>query len=181
MPETFLAYTRDPHPANDGRTNKSHIDAGINYDMAAEIDERNGWKEPGEILDDQAKEAMIQMATRGLNELILFCFKGQTLDRSGKGLRTAMRRFVSVCWMLKSSELLGKNGKPMSLEKLSKLPQLRCTRCTLSLLAQEFGRQWGFRVRVQKKESTKPNYADAAKSGWKKRRDRIAREEAARP
>lgn len=183
MGETFLAFTRGPHPANDGRGGEVRIEAGVIDDIAKEIDEKNGWVEPGERAIPVSEET-INLAAEGLSELILFCFEGQTLDPYGKGMRTVIRRFVSVCWILKSQALLvtKKKGKskvlvPISLAKLGKQPQVRCTRCTLSLLAQEFGRRWGFRARVQKKETTKPNYAKAAKIGWKKRRSREAIEQ----
>lgn len=166
---TFSSYENGPHPSRDGRASPVKIIVGVDNDVASEVDARNGWVEPGELSTEQS-DAMIAIATRGLTELFMFCFHGQTLDR--KGMRTAIRRFISVAWMLKSEELVGANGKPLSLDKLSKLPQIRCTRCTLSLLAQEFGKRWGFRVRVQKRVSSKPNYAHAAIGGWAKRRAR---------
>lgn len=175
MADTFLAFSSKLHPPRDGRTTERQLDAGVHYDIADEIDKRNNWLDPGE-LDGEVAHAMVEIAARGLSELFLFCFNGQVMDKKGKGMRTAFRRFVSVAWMIKSAEIKGPDGRPLSLEKLSKLPQVRCTRCTLSLLAQEFGRRWGFRVRVQKKETTKPNYAHAAKGGWKKRRDREKKE-----
>lgn len=170
MSETFFAY-------DDAHGDENRLVAGIEYDIAAEIDEKNGWTEPGQPSEVEVTHTVRAAdASNALSEFILFCFQGQKLDRRGKGLRTAIRRFVAICWMLKSNELVDPHGRPLSLERLASLPQVKCTKCTLSLLAQEFGKQWGFRVRVQKKETTKPNYAAAAKKGWKKRRLREERE-----
>ena len=173
--EVFTAYKKGPHLSRDGRSGEVELEMAINPDIASQIDAKNNWVEPGEITQDK-KDDLMEIAARGLSELILFCFKGQRMDRRGKGLRTAIRRFVAVAWMLKSHVIVDEDDDPLSLDRLSQLPQVRCTRCTLSLLAQEFGRAWGFRVRVQKRESTKVNYARSAKHGWKKRRLREKKE-----
>jgi hypothetical protein len=119
------------------------------------------------------------LASRLIREVMSYCFDGKLYgsDRvvDDAGLRLAMRRFVSVAWLLHSEMLLSPDGTPMTLEQLSKLPQLDCTRCSLSLLAQKFGKKWDFHARVQKRKGGKPAYAASAKTGWEKRR---AREEA---
>lgn len=169
----FLSFHHGPRY---GKT--ENIETAVEYDIAAQIDSANHWLEVGEG-DTEMVKAMIQIAARGVNEVVLFCFRGIKLDARGRGLRTAIRRFMSIAWMLKSNDLRGKDGKPLSLDRISKQPQIRCSRCALSLLAQEFGAQWGFRVRIQKRDSTKKNYASGARRGWRKRRARtLARETA---
>jgi hypothetical protein len=123
-----------------------------------------------------------RMTGKLLRELFDFCFRGKVnnLERAvdEKGLQIAMRRFVAVVWLMHSELLVGEDGQVLTLEQLSKLPQLDCTRCSLSLLAQRFGNQVGFRGRVQKRVGGKANYAASAKSGWEKRRSREAAAEA---
>jgi hypothetical protein len=171
--ERFLAFKRYRGGGRYRGTleNPVELEAGVNYDLALEIDQRNDWKEIGEA-DLDLIESLIEVAARGLNELLMFCFHGQQLDRKGRGLRTAIRRFIAVAWLVNSSLLVSSNGMPLSLEQLSKLRQIKCTRCSLSLLAQKFGDKWGFHARVQKRVETKPNNARAAVRGWAKRRER---------
>jgi hypothetical protein len=83
-----------------------------------------------------------------------------------------MRRFVAIAWMLHSEMLVGEDDEPLTLEQLGKLPQIDCTKVTLSLIAKSFGEQTKFHSRVQKRKSSKENYAGAAKTGWTKRRAR---------
>jgi hypothetical protein len=115
-------------------------------------------------LSPSVLRSMMVVAARGLSEVFKYCFSGRPLDE--KGLRIAGRRFVSVAWLLHSKMLVGENGVPLSLEQLSSLPQVDCSRCALSVLAQNFGKQWGFSSRVQKRKSSKANYARSAKTGW---------------
>lgn len=163
MAETFLAFersTRSPRPT---------LTTAVTYDVAEEIDQRNGWTEPGE------RHHLLNHSDATIaREIFTFCFGKQKLDPQGKGMRAAFRRFVAISWMLASEKMVGLDGKPLSLDKLGKQPQLRCTRCALCLLAKKFGQPWGFRVRVQRRVSTKPNYARAARTGWALRRKRAA-------
>jgi hypothetical protein len=93
-------------------------------------------------------------------------------------MQIAMRRFVAVAWMLHSEMLIGtdtdEQGEPvpLTLEQLGDVPQLDCTKVALSLLAKRFGEMFAFHARVQKRKTSKGNYADAAKKGWGKRRAR---------
>jgi hypothetical protein len=173
--KTFLAFTRGPHPANDGRSGDVKLELGVEYDIAAQIDQKNGWFEEGE-LDPELVAVMIKVAARGLYELIHFCFAGRKLNE--KGMQIAMRRFVAVAWMLHSEMLIGtdkdESGEavPLTLEQLGKVPQLDCTKVALSLLAKRFGEMFHFHARVQKRKTSKGNYAGAAKTGWVKRRAR---------
>lgn len=174
---TFLAFSRGPHPANDGRGDSPELVVGVEYDIAAQIDQKNNWFEPGEI-DPEQMEMLIRVASRGLHELFHFCFAGRKLNQ--KGMQIAMRRFVAVAWLLHSEMLIGveKNSTgtpvPLTLQQLGKVPQLDCSRCALSLLAKKFGEQFHFHARVQKRKTSKGNYARSAKTGWVKRRARAA-------
>jgi hypothetical protein len=121
------------------------------------------------------RKLVAQIAARGVKEFFDFCIPaGVPLDENAT--RTAIRRFFAVAWLLHSEMLLSPETKPdgrqvpMTLDKLSKLPQLECTRCNLSVQAQKFGKQFGFRTRVQKRENSRPNYAESARLGWIKRR-----------
>lgn len=173
--KTFLAFTRGPHPANDGRSGDVKLELGVEYDIAAQIDQKNGWFEEGE-LDPEMVAMMIKVAARGLYELIHFCFAGRKLNE--KGMQIAMRRFVAVAWMLHSEMLIGTDtdeageAVPLTLEQLGNVPQLDCTKVALSLLAKRFGEMFKFHARVQKRKTSKENYAGAAKTGWVKRRAR---------
>src|SRR5437870_321859 len=121
------------------------------------------------------RELVGRMTDKLLSELFAFCFSGNLHNRERtvdpKGLQIAMRRFVAVAWLMHSELLVGEDGQVLTLEQLSKLPQLDCTRCSLSLLAQKFGKRCGgFHTRVQKQVGGKANYAASAKAAWKKRR-----------
>jgi len=119
-------------------------------------------------------DAEVAIVRSGIDEIIGFCLRDTKLDAKYANLQTALRRFVAICWLLKSNEIRGSDDKPMSLEALSRQPQIKCTRCALSLMASEFGQKWGIHSRVQKRVSAKPNYAKAARFGWKKRRQNAA-------
>jgi hypothetical protein len=138
----------------------------------------------GSDLDQRQAALIAQIAERGISAVMKFCLDNLLPTPSlplrcvtPSRLQVSMRKFVAVAWLLDSSVLVGDDGKPLTLDQLGKLPQLDCTRCALSLMAKKFGDQFKFRARVQKRASSKPNYAASAKSGWEKRR---AREKAAK-
>ena len=126
-----------------------------------------------------ARELIARIAARGVRELFSFCLAG--FEFEDEQARMTIRRFFAVAWLLHSEMLLSPDKKPdgrhipMTLDKLGKLPQLDCTRCNLSILAHKFGKQFGFRARVQKRAYSKANYARSAKAGWDKRRLRAKR------
>lgn len=136
-------------------------------------------------------QEVAEMSARGTKAVFDFCIPVKGADRGGgvlpfnaRTLKLAMRRFVAVAWLLHSEMLvddeLDEQGiptgrvVPLSLDQLGKLPQLDCTKVALSLLAKRFGEKFKFQSRVQKRQSTKPNYASAAVTGWEKRRAREA-------
>jgi hypothetical protein len=169
--ETFLAF----HKLVDG---ESSIQAAIEYDLPALVDERLQLFEPGE-LDVEEIERALQVEIKFVQDFKRFAFTGRDLSNP-KQLRIAFRRVLAVLWLLDSTALTRKDKKtgllvPMTLEELGRLPLVKCSRCALSLLAQRYGKSHGIQARVQKRVSTKPNYARAAKRGWKKRRAREAK------
>jgi hypothetical protein len=135
-------------------------------------------------LNQETAQLISQMAARGTDELLSYCLvrtrEGgyRQAPFNSRTLQIAMRRFVAVAWMLHSEMLTGEDDQPLTLEKLGKIPQLGCSKVTLSLQAQRFADRFGFHARVQKRQSSKGNYATAAKTGWEKRRARAKAEPA---
>jgi hypothetical protein len=145
-------------------------------------------------LDRKQTKLVEKMAGQGIEALFDFCIprsapsginpRNRPRIFDAKTLQIAMRRFVSVAWLLHSEMLVDDEldaegvatGKlvPLTLDRLGKLPQLDCTKVALSLLAKRFGDHFKFHARVQKRVETKPNYAAAALTGWAKRRAREA-------
>ena len=172
MNETFLAYEKSQMGDQVERV------VAESRDLAFDVDQRNHWFEPGEI-DDQRLQHMMKVAARGLYEVFSYCFQGQSLDND-RDLRVAVRRFVAVAWLIQPGLLKDSAGKCMTLEELASLSFLDCTKCSLSLKAQAFGKRWGFVASIQKRKTSKANYAEGAKRGWEKRRHalKILRQEA---
>lgn len=144
-------------------------------DLLLEIDQQNHWFEKGEI-DEQQLQLLVRVASRGLYELFHYCFAGRRLDRPAEMLMV-MRRFVAVAWLIRPEMLKGRSGKVLTLEDLSALPFVKCSRCALSLKAQAFSKRWNFHARVQKRETTKTNYSIAAKRAWKIRKQKAKKNE----
>ena len=160
---TFLAFERD--------TAESTLPIAAELpDLLMEIDQQNHWFEKGEI-DEQQLQFLVRIASRGLYELFHYCFAKRKLDRPAEMLMV-MRRFVAVAWLIRPEMLKGKNGKVLTLEDLSALPFVKCSKCALSLKAQAFSKRWNFHARVQKRETTKTNYSIAAKRAWKLRKQK---------
>jgi hypothetical protein len=130
----------------------------------------------GSDLNQQEAAVVAQMAERGIASVMQYCLSSPVTREikplNPKSLTIAMRRFVAIAWLLHSELLVGELGEPLTLDLLGKLPQLDCTRCALSLLAKGFADRHNFQARVQKRKSSKPNYAASAKTGWEKRRAR---------
>jgi hypothetical protein len=148
--------------------------SGIKYNLS-----NSRYFEKGELSQEEI-QLLSQMAQTGIASVFKFCLPSKNVytDKLGPfnegSLRTAMRRFVAVAWMLHSEMLTGESEEPLTLDQLGKLPQLDCTKVTLSLSAKRFGDSFGFHSRMQKRKSCKENYAGAAKTGWEKRRAREA-------
>jgi len=117
------------------------------------------------------------MSDRVISEVLKYCLQGKAIDDE-RDLKIAIRRFVAVVWLIQPGLLRGSDGKCLTLERLGELPFLDCTRCSLSLKAQEFAKRHGFHSSIQKRTTAKGNYANSAHLGWVKRRTR-KREEAA--
>jgi hypothetical protein len=77
-----------------------------------------------EFSDEQLQELQ-SYAAKGMEAVFAFCFT-ETLTENG--LRSSMRKFVAICWLLHSEFLVGKDGKILTLAQLAKIPQLSCSR-----------------------------------------------------
>jgi len=126
----------------------------------------------GQRVTQPQAELIAAMSARGVREVFDFCLRCRRNGFGKENLQFAVRRFVAVAWLLHSEMMRGADGKILTLEQLSKLPQLDCTKVALSLNAQRFAEQFRFHARVQKRAGTKENYAAAAKTGWDTRRTR---------
>ena len=133
---------------------------------------------PASEVTPAARKLVAQITSHGVREIFSFCFGDYIMDEDGA--RTVIRRFFAVAWLLHSEMLLTPNKRtdgrnvPATLDFLGKLPQLNCTRCNLSVLAQKFGGLFaGFRTRVQKRDTSKPNYAKSAALGWRRLQPRL--------
>lgn len=68
---------------------------GVDYDHAFELDQRNGWLEPGELDAEQMHE-VVQRASQVLHELIVFCIDGKACDTVTSTERMMARFFSFV-------------------------------------------------------------------------------------
>ena len=122
----------------------------------------------------QEQAAVISaMAAKGVREVFQFCLPSRTRGFDKAALGYAIRRFVSIAWLLHSEMMRGADGAVLTLTQLARLPQLKCSKVALSLSAKHFADRFKFHSRVQKRTGSKENYAAAAKTGWDKRRARI--------
>jgi hypothetical protein len=154
--ETFLAFQRG-HPR--ALPSKANLETGISYDIAGEIDRRNGWREPDEF-EDEVGDTLESIAARGLRELILFCFHGEKLTKSGAGLRRAVQKFLAVSHSLSPEMFVSGDGRRLARKsvsiweaapKLTKSEMAALARCEpkeFHELAKEFHERWGFKVHV---------------------------------
>ena len=120
-------------------------------------------------LGPEDRALVTNMADGVLFELFHFCFAGRRLDRP-KEVRTALRCFVSVVWLIRPDLLQDGEGKRMSLADLAALPEVDCSKYFLSMLAGAFAKKWGFHSMTQKRPGSRENFAAGAKIGWAKRR-----------
>jgi hypothetical protein len=151
--EPFHAYSRDRY------THRIQIEAAVAYDFPALADQHLGFVEPGERPDvmEQAHEVCVKAAAASLNELIMFCFKGQPLNARG-AMRLVARRFLAIAHHVNGSELRGplrvptrsgfveRAGPPMSLAALAKY--LGTTPYKLRNEWADFRQRWSFTARV---------------------------------
>lgn len=132
------------------------------YDVAAEVDERNGWKDDTPTPDELAAE--IEFGAKGMREFLLFIWDGVVLGDDEAGLQLAFSRFCSVAYFLcpeilrvpspedvkSGRKWIKKLGPPITLEELAAMPQVRSTRNQLQKLALKFAEQWGYEPLIQK-------------------------------
>ena len=150
--DTFLAF-EDDSPA-----------IAVEYDYAKDIDQRNGWYEDDDFYDFRRNE-VINLATIGINSLFEYCIPIRPFNTST--LQDAIRRFLAIVHVIKPELMVDEYGNILSYEKLGKLPQVDCTRCTLSNLGKKFTKRYHFHSRIQKRESACETYSKAATAAWK--------------
>lgn len=146
----------------------------VEYDIAGDIDERNGWTDEyddGEYLrNDRSREVAVS-----LTDIADWLTKNIKFDTRVGMFRFAVR-CLAMLWVIYPDMLRGKNGKIASLEKMAGTMDL--TKCWLSMVAEDFSRKFKFFSRNQKSMKSRANYADGAKAGWDKRRAKAAVEDA---
>jgi len=160
----FLAYKRGVDGQVESESAFDPWDSAID-----EIDQRNGYTEPGvktHTALEQAHEVCVQASAKGLADLFRFAFEGVELDSNGVGLQIAIRRFAAVAQLVNSNLLRAPHpqrvassgggrkdvkrfGPVISPNELAR--QVRSRPQTLEKMAAHFARQWGFRVRIQKR------------------------------
>jgi hypothetical protein len=155
--ETFCAYQ---FPRNNDH-GPGQLVAAVSFDLAQDIDERNGWLEPAEQPSKlaEAHVACQQSAAAGLNELILFCFRGQPLH--SRSVKLVIQKLVAIAFHVNNSELraplrvpvhngfVERAGPPISLAALA-----RCVDSTPHKLRKhwrDYRQRWSFTARIAKR------------------------------
>ena len=153
--ETFLAFKHNENRADRAAGRTVELEVGINYDLAGEIDQRNDWLEPGDVLTkrEEALELCKVQAAVGLNELFRFCFE-KPLTR--RGTRQAVVRFFALAQAFGApmySNWFGKNGVRSPIGKrLGACATARLLRVKPHELRRsyaQFRKRWTFRAIVR--------------------------------
>lgn len=141
--------------------------AAVEEDIAGIIDSKNHWREVGEFDEDIIQEINERIARFQYEVLLFQTEKGELWSEKGM-IRFAMRALM-FAWVLSPGLLTGPNGKAMSLDDMAKV--FGCSRCWLSVIAEEISRKFQFFSRNQKSLNSRPNYAKGAMKGWEKRKN----------
>lgn len=152
--ETFLAFSRANIDPITNRLGKASIEVGVAYDLAAEIDHRNGWAER-DAPDVERLHELRLIAAQTLRELFYACFHNRKLH--ARSAKRAFDIFVAVATVLHPEMMQApiggvidsrSVGRQMSFEQVAALRGL--TAKQLRSLADDF-LQRCFTVRVRKK------------------------------
>jgi len=134
-------------------------------DIYTDIDERNGWREEGEVTDEE-RERMLVFAADSMREILTFCVPKP--PRSFRDVVQVAMRFLCCVWLLRP-ELLG--GETLSsLGRLFEGVSRAVTRSHLSQIASCASRRWHYHSRVQRTDTAREHHAEAARKSWPKRR-----------
>lgn len=151
---------------NNSSEDEAELIASIEYDLAQEIDEKNSWSEFGEMSDRQ-RMLIFKMASTLLRRVAEFVTKSTPVDTDKAAIRLAKRNIAWI-WVLFPQLVLNAKDKPATLQQLGDL--FGNTRCWMSMLAEEFSREFDYLSRNQKPLSSRHVYAEGARRGWAKRR-----------
>lgn len=159
-PEIKLAFEH-------GNEDEAEKIAGVEDDIAALIDDKNRWHEPGELTQEQVEE-MEYLSSRLLYAVMLYLTDGVAVDTL-RGLVRMLVRMLAIVWVLAPQLLRTKDGKIAALKDMA-LP-LDVSRCWISMVGEDASVCFGFFGRNQKSAFSRQNYATATKAAWKKRRE----------
>jgi len=132
------------------------------HDIHQEVDERNGWREPGEAAAIRRDE-VFAAAGRVLSQVFVWCLldaKGQT-----RPLSEALRRFIAIVAVMRPDLVGDRTYKQLA-------SQLHCTRAALSALALRFTDSLGIHCRRQRRQQSREVFRRAQKGDrhWRHRR-----------
>lgn len=157
---TFLAYER-----GDRFQDKPELVVAIDLDYASHIDQRNGWKEPGEG-DDALTDELRKIGAAGLNAFWRVVLDGVRLGSRKNGIRQVMQRFVAIAWMLDPTMFKGQEERvgfgrlppPFQLSRRQVAKLVGTTPAKLRQVQRRFLTAWGFRLHVRpvRRKQTSP-------------------------
>lgn len=144
-----------------------------------EIDERNGWKEPGEI-DDETRDKIIAESVKAYGEMFFFCFSGASgvvcpVDRA-KDLRESFRKFVALTWQMFPDLLVDSRGRQLNQARIAVLLGVKPP--YVAGLATRFGQQWNFHSRSQKNKTARENHSIARRNFLAKKHTELTQRKA---
>lgn len=122
----------------------NNLDVPIDPSVLAEITERINQLDP---------EERAELPAKGFRELIQFAFEGVKLDKSGRGLKLAIQRFVAVTFFMQPDGTVCVAEKtykrcpavvlrPIKSAQLGRLPQLKMSPKQMRKLFDEFLDRW---------------------------------------
>jgi hypothetical protein len=131
-------------------------------DFAREIDERNGWKEPGTLTESERDEA-ISEASGIFSAVLSHCW----LDCNGKLRKpdAALRRFCALSMLVKPDLFAGASYNSMG-------ARIDCTKAALSKLAIEFSDKFGLHFRRSRRDSARRTFKRVSRQTWAKKKCR---------
>lgn len=133
-------------------------------DIYADIDERNGWKEPEEPNQDnlEADPQMTAMVGAALREVLTFALDVRKLTDK-KCLDQVLMRFLCMVWLLRPELLQGSTLTSLA-------TTLGVSRSHLSQIATLASRRWNFQSRVQRNALARASHSAAATKAWQGRK-----------
>lgn len=146
--------------------------AAVEDDIYGNIDKMNGWHDASDLDADTVRE-INRKGAQMVYEIFRFVTNKIPFD-SEKGMKRALVRMVSAIWVIMPGMLQDKKKKVVSLEQMG--DALGLSRCWVSMVAEEFSNQFSFFSRNQKSKASRVNYANGAKEGWRKRKEKALKD-----